>query len=681
MKIRAHRLRRLQAVFALVLGCLLVSSASAETYRILERMPSGNVVSRAAEVQEPRDGLDPVTYHETFSAPTDSRHAQILWVSSGNAIVIDRESTTEAGGYPMVVSASIPTGGDLLYQVSSAKEGGVVSSFTHTTSGPDWSVDQEKLAALEEGEYTLHVTIRAPGADQTRATQRIDIRGARKDGGRVPVVVLPPVVEPPNPIDPVELTPLMEWELPADGRIIYVSSSTGNDSNNGRSPQTAVRTLDRGYALVRDTRPDWLLLKRGDVWEMPVDETGDFRAWHKSGRSALEPMIIGAYGDADDPRPRIDSNGGSAMKYLYVDNLVIRDLHFYANQRDPESPDFDGGGSYREFGLHMARAENVVIQGCLIEYFHTNVMIRTDDDPEDTRLTNIRFNRCIIRNAYRLDGDDAHGMYIKHAAGIALTECVFDHNGWIDDVDDAYRTGRSHNVYFSDSTQMTIEGCVFSRESYLSLKIRCEIEDWCRDVSIRDNLFLGCPYPVELGDNGPEDVINYVDVTMQDNVFARTIGWPIDAPRNLAVKITRARNVLVDRNLFVDNGVHGSDRNEAVRASASHALENITISNNDAFLPTPSGDDMFSTHYRDQRIVAGVRFINNRQNIAHGLYADASVSVENYMRRIGRFNARNDPVDDLMILLADELTESDPATTIADVVQYYQDGFTLVQGN
>ncbi|MEM9414638.1 MAG: right-handed parallel beta-helix repeat-containing protein [Planctomycetota bacterium] len=681
MKSPAVRLLRLHAIFALMLGCLLASSASAETYRILERTPLGNVVSRAAEAQEPRDGIDPVTYHETFSTPTDSRHAQILWIASGNTIVIDRESITEDEAYPMVVSASLPAGSDLMYQVST-ENGGVIRAFTHTTAGPDWSVDHERLAALGDGEYDLHVTIRTPGAEQTRAVQRIEIRGAQTDGGNTvptPSTPHPEVAAPANPINPVALTPLMEWELPDDGRIIYVSSSSGDDRNDGRSPQKAVRTLDRGYALVRDNRPDWLLLKRGDVWEMPDDETGDFRAWHKSGRSALEPMIIGAYGDPDDDRPRIDSNGGGVLKYLYVSNLVIRDLHFYANQRDPESPDFDGGGSYREFGLHMARAENVVIQGCLIEYFHTNVMLRTDTEPEDTRLTNIRFNRCVIRNAYRLDGDDSHGVYCKHVAGIAFTECVFDHNGWIEGVDDAYRTGRSHNVYFSDSTQMTLEGCVFSRESYLSLKIRCEIEGWCRDVSIRDNLFLGCPYPIELGDNGPEDVFNYVDVTLQNNVFARTVGWPIDAPRNLAVKITRARNVLVDRNLFVDNGVHGSDRNEAVRASASHALENVTISNNDAFLPTPRGDDMFSTHYRDQRSVSGVRFINNRENIAHGRYEDSGVSVENYLQRINRFEARQDPVDTLMKLLADELTEGDPVTTIADVVKYYQDGFTLIE--
>ena len=46
-------------------------------------------------------------------------------------------------------------------------------------------------------------------------------------------------------------------------RIIYVSSSEGNDLNSGLSPSAPVRTLEAGYDLLRDGQPDWMLLKRG----------------------------------------------------------------------------------------------------------------------------------------------------------------------------------------------------------------------------------------------------------------------------------------------------------------------------------------------------------------------------------------------------------------------------------
>ncbi len=67
----------------------------------------------------------------------------------------------------------------------------------------------------------------------------------------------------------------------ADSRIIYVSSSTGNDANDGLSARTAKRSIDAGMALVRDGSPDHLLLKRGDVF---TDQS--FANWYQSGRSA-----------------------------------------------------------------------------------------------------------------------------------------------------------------------------------------------------------------------------------------------------------------------------------------------------------------------------------------------------------------------------------------------------------
>ena len=677
MKTPHSPLLNLKTFIALALGTLLVFASAAQSYRVLERDADGTVTIRIADAQEPRDGIDPVTYHELFAQSTQADHAQILWIASDTPIALDsRALLAEEVGYPMVVSASMPNGTTLVYEARSVETNELIEDFTHTAAGPEWSINQQKLATLPNGLFDIQVSIRSAQMPDTRTRQRVLIEGKKKErnGNRPGITPINP-----NPtLEPVEITPLIEWELPAGGRIIYVSSSTGHDSKDGRSPQNAVRSLDRGYALIRDERPDWLLLRRGDDFELADDETGDFRAWHKSGRSPLEPMIIGAYGEQSDPLPRLHSNGLGVLKYLYVDNLVIRDLHFYANQRDPRSPDFDGGTSRREFGLHMARAENVVIQGCLFEYFNTNVMLRTDEDIQDSRLRGIRFHRCVFRDSYQLNGDDSHGLYCKHVVGIAITDCVFDHNGWSEEVDDSYRTGRSHNIYFSDCTQMTLEGNIFCREAYLCVKIRCEVPGLCRDVSIRNNLFIACAFPLEFGANGDEDSINFVDIELRNNVFARTTGWPVDAPRNLAVKITRTSGALVDGNIFIDNGPNGSDRNEAIRASASHALDHIVISNNDAFLPTPDGDDMFSTHYRDRRSVSGVTFSNNHENINPNQYVDASVTLEGYLEQR---DVEVRTIDKMMQLMAEGTLSNRQRLTIGGMIQYYRDGFTLVNGN
>src|SRR5690606_32346154 len=51
-----------------------------------------------------------------------------------------------------------------------------------------------------------------------------------------------------------------------DSRLIYVSSSEGDDENDGMSSDTPIHSITKASTLVRDGYPDWILLKRGDVW-------------------------------------------------------------------------------------------------------------------------------------------------------------------------------------------------------------------------------------------------------------------------------------------------------------------------------------------------------------------------------------------------------------------------------
>ena len=50
-----------------------------------------------------------------------------------------------------------------------------------------------------------------------------------------------------------------------DSLVVYVSSSLGDDANDGLSPEAPKRTIAQAKTLLRHQRPDWLLLRRGDV--------------------------------------------------------------------------------------------------------------------------------------------------------------------------------------------------------------------------------------------------------------------------------------------------------------------------------------------------------------------------------------------------------------------------------
>ncbi len=83
----------------------------------------------------------------------------------------------------------------------------------------------------------------------------------------------------------------------ADTMFIFVSSADGDDSFNGRTPATAKKTLNAAMDLFRPGKPDWILLKRGEV----------FRAHGKLrplvGRGPGEYAILAGYGEGKGKDP------------------------------------------------------------------------------------------------------------------------------------------------------------------------------------------------------------------------------------------------------------------------------------------------------------------------------------------------------------------------------------------
>src|SRR5689334_15649541 len=126
-----------------------------------------------------------------------------------------------------------------------------------------------------------------------------------------------------------------------DTRIIYVSSSTGSDSNSGLLPISPVKSINKAKSLLRDGKPDWMLLKSGDQF------TGGVGFWKTSGRSSSEMQLIGNYGSG--ARPVIKSGtkegfvtfGGTGHS---IDNVAITGLDFIADSYNGKNGSFSTTG-------------------------------------------------------------------------------------------------------------------------------------------------------------------------------------------------------------------------------------------------------------------------------------------------------------------------------------------------
>ena len=253
-----------------------------------------------------------------------------------------------------------------------------------------------------------------------------------------------------------------------DTRTVYVSSSEGDNSNTGLTPDDPVRTLRKGKSLVRNNSADWLLLKRGDVWRE------SFGQWTKSGRSADDPVVIGAYGPGDE-RPWIqsgDDHGLSVHGPNPVNNLAIMGLHF--TPQEYEGPGYINGIRW------ISPGRNILFEDLYIERYTLNIRI---DLPEGAVGENFTLRRSIVADAFSTD-TFAQGVFVKNISSMLIEGNLLDHNGWNESVSGAEPTKFHHNIYGTRSPDaLTVRGNILARASSHGVTARGAV--------VENNLFVG----------------------------------------------------------------------------------------------------------------------------------------------------------------------------------------------
>jgi hypothetical protein len=272
----------------------------------------------------------------------------------------------------------------------------------------------------------------------------------------------------------------------SDTRIIYVSSSSGKDSNSGLSPSSPLKTISKAKSLIRDGKPDWLLLKADDTF------TGGIGPWKTSGRSASEMQLIGSYGTG--ARPILDSGtqegfvtfGGTGHS---VDDVAIDGLQFIANTYNGKN------GSFSTTGIRLTRqGTNWLIENCSIDGYKDDITL----DGDGSGLNHVTIRRCDVLDAYvasaSVGNGHAQGIYL--AAGTKNTtieQNVIDHNGWNEGVAGAGPTEFNHDIYVNTGVSGTIiDGNTISRASLCGITMRSA-------ATITDNLILRCPVGIKVG--------------------------------------------------------------------------------------------------------------------------------------------------------------------------------------
>ncbi|MBP6186106.1 MAG: T9SS type A sorting domain-containing protein [Saprospiraceae bacterium] len=337
----------------------------------------------------------------------------------------------------------------------------------------------------------------------------------------------------------------------ADTRIIYVSDSDGDDFTAhfympddvavGSDPFLptgsiqAFKTIAAGMTQLRNGFPDWILLKKGDVFQ-----NQHFGIINLSGRNSDEPVVFSSYGTSDQ-RPQIHTAGQPAISIgYYFDNNVCNDLAFCGLHLDPSPRPTDADPSAIQV---FADFNNLLFEDIYVSYFFTAVVVLDPAGGGTASRSNLTIRRSAFCDSYTTGTAHTGGVFINNVDSILFEENLVDRNGWSDAIPGATANGFRHNTYFQvGNKNLTFRDNISSRASATGGGHRC-------GGIITGNLYLSNPQNLQFGTH--ETTINwpseFVTGEVAYNVVLDSRVEPFDPGRG--IRVQRAKNVQVHHNI------------------------------------------------------------------------------------------------------------------------------------
>ena len=303
--------------------------------------------------------------------------------------------------------------------------------------------------------------------------------------------------------------PIFRRPCPAHSRPerVYVSTSDGSDENDGLSPLTPKEHLDAALSLIRDGHPDWLLLKRGDVWE---DESLVVMA---SGLSPAQPFLISTYGNSPQ-RPLIRSGTQSGVVFApfrISDFVAIQDIDFEAHLRNPAHPSYDPTQPFFDENAGLAATQDggtfLLVEGCRFRFYPSGIVTQSIGTEI---FTDIAIRRNVITESYGAVGYGS-GLYVSHAENILIEENVFDLNGALPSAG-VIGTMFDHSIYLQNGTVgpgTVVRGNLISRGDGIQM----------REGGVAENNLFARTWIALLCGGGNEGNPNGVNCRIQNNVI------------------------------------------------------------------------------------------------------------------------------------------------------------------
>jgi hypothetical protein len=253
----------------------------------------------------------------------------------------------------------------------------------------------------------------------------------------------------------------------ADSKVIYVSSSTGNDKNTCLSEAAPCKTIGAGFEKMRNGYPDHLYLKRGDVWR------GERFVNFHSGRSADEPAVIAYYGNSG-PRPRIENSQTAVHVFKNpIKNFHFIGLEFYAYKMDVKHAEFTGTNPADV--ILLGANENILFEDN--KFINLEMVVHGTDkgNPANVTLRRNIWTGAYYSNSSYDNKTRPSNIYADNVSGLTIEENVFDFGGWHPSAPGAGANMYNHNIYVqvgTDGNKLLLKNNIITRGSSHGAQLR-----------------------------------------------------------------------------------------------------------------------------------------------------------------------------------------------------------------
>jgi len=361
---------------------------------------------------------------------------------------------------------------------------------------------------------TVEAKIKIPSNYLKQGDNKLKFEWSRTGGFEIKEVSIEPIESAPEPVptptpDPPDPTP-----TPPTGKTLYVSSR-GDDNNSGSKKDESFKTLEKAMSVANeDESITYVLLKRGDFFEnsvMPALRRGN--------------LIIGTWGTGLRPVVEAKDNGKRFFRGdKNFDNVLVTGIYFYRDKRNPDKDDFESekGVAKGDFCNFSKKHDSITFQDCEISHFSMGFNINAHSLPYSEGITNFTIRGCYLHHMYDNTEASKHCQagYFKYVKNLVIEDCVFFHNGWLEESPYSERTGFNHDIYMSSCENHLIQNNLFDSVSYLSTKAVARNKNTPTSGKVLNNVYLRTRAPIQFDQNDHviESLPIFRDITIQDNL-------------------------------------------------------------------------------------------------------------------------------------------------------------------